>query len=73
MDLSGSDIEKAKSNFNEIAEENKSLKFQMEECNKDLKKLQSQLKDNEDLSGQLKELQGKYKEDTENLTENCMQ
>lgn len=69
MDLNGSDIEKAKSNFNEITEENKSLKSQMEERNKDLKKLQSQLKDNEDLSGQLKELQGKYKEDTNNLTE----
>ena len=44
------------------------MKSQIDERNKDLKKLQSQVKDNEDLSGQFKDLQSKYKEDTENLT-----
>ena len=69
MSLNGADIEKAKSNADQVAEENKALKEQMASRDKDLKKLQDQVKDNEDLSNQFKDLQKKYKTDTQALNE----
>lgn len=69
MDINGVDIEKAKSNVDQLTEENKSLKEQMASRDKDLKKLQDQVKDNEDLSNQFKDLQKKYKTDTQALNE----
>lgn len=69
MDINGIDIEKAKSNVDQLTEENKSLKEQMASRDKDLKKLQDQVKDNEDLSNQFKDLQKKYKTDTQALNE----
>lgn len=69
MDINGVDIKKAKSNVDQLTEENKSLKEQMASRDKDLKKLQDQVKDNEDLSNQFKDLQKKYKTDTQALNE----
>lgn len=69
MDINDVDIEKAKSNVDQLTEENKSLKEQMASRDKDLKKLQDQVKDNEDLSNQFKDLQKKYKTDTQALNE----
>lgn len=69
MSLNGADIEKAKSNVDQVTEENKTLKEQMASRDKDLKKLQDQVKDNEDLSNQFKDLQKKYKTDTQALNE----
>ncbi|RVU73607.1 MULTISPECIES: phage scaffolding protein [Lactobacillus] len=67
MDLNGADIEKAKSNADQVIEENKTLKEQMASRDKDLKKLQDQAKGNEDLLNQFKDLQKKYKTDTQAL------
>src|SRR5699024_5151537 len=69
MDINGVDIEKAKSNVDQLTEENKSLKEQMASRDKDLKNLQSKVKDSEELSNQLNDLRDKYKNDTKALNE----
>lgn len=69
MNLNGADIEKAKSNANQLAEENKTLKDQMASRDKDLKNLKGQLKDQDDLTNQLSELQAKYQNDTKELNQ----
>ena len=69
MDINGVDIEKAKSNVDQLTEENKSLKEQMASRDKDLKNLQSKVKDSQELSNQLNDLRDKYKNDTKALNE----
>lgn len=76
MALHGADIEKTKSSLGDvdaIKQENESLKSQISDRDKDLKNLQKQLKDNDDLSTQLKEWQDKYNSDTQSLTEQLQQ
>lgn len=73
MDLNGEDIQNAKDKASasnaEILEENKALKSQMSERDKDLKKLRAQVKDNEDLTKQFNDLKSKYDKDTADLTQ----
>lgn len=68
MDLNGEDINKAKSGNAEMVKENESLKSQLAERDKDIKGLRKNAKDNDELSQQLQDLQSKYKQDHENLT-----
>ena len=49
------------------------MQSQITERDKDLKSLKKQAGDNEELSNQFKELQNKYKQDTENLTKELQQ
>lgn len=67
MDLNGADIEKAKSASAEALTENESLKSQIQKREKDLKKLKSQVKDNEGLTEQFNQLKSKYDKDTADL------
>ena len=70
MSQNGVDIENTKKSFGDIdsiKQENESYKTQIAERDKDIKKLSKQVKDNDDLSNQLSDLQGKYKTDTESL------
>lgn len=67
MSINGADIQKAKSDYEELTEKNKSLEEQISQRDKDLKDLQAQAKDNEDLSSKYKELQDKYKADKDNF------
>ena len=60
MDLNGADIEKAKGESSDLQAENEALKSQMSERDKDLKKLRSQVKDNEGLTKQFNDLKSKY-------------
>ncbi|GAA3626429.1 hypothetical protein GCM10022297_01190 [Lactobacillus hamsteri] len=69
MNLNGEDINKAKSNNAETVKENESLKAQLAERDKDITSLKKNAKDSEELSNQLADLQGKYKQAKENLTE----
>lgn len=69
MDLNGADIEKAKGESSDLQAENEALKSQMSERDKDLKKLRSQVKDNEDLTAQFNDLKKKYDKDTAGLTQ----
>lgn len=73
MDLNGEDIQNAKDKASasnaETLEENKALKSQIGERDKDLKKLRSQVKDNEDLTKQFNDLKSKYDKDTADLTQ----
>lgn len=72
MGWNGADIEATKSSFGDvdaIKQENESLKTQISDRDKDLKGLQKQLKDNDDVTGQLTDLQAKYDADTQKLTE----
>lgn len=69
MDLNGADIEKAKGGSSDLQAENEALKSQMSERDKDLKKLRSQVKDNEDLTKQFNDLKSKYDKDTADLTQ----
>lgn len=79
--LHGADIEELKaksdelinSKTEELKKANESLQSQIAERDKDLKSLKKQAGDNEELGNQLKELQGKYKHDTENLTKELQQ
>lgn len=79
--LHGADIEELKaksdelinSKTEELRKANESLQSQIAERDKDLKSLKKQAGDNEELGNQLKELQGKYKHDTENLTKELQQ
>ncbi|MGQ5708820.1 phage scaffolding protein [Lactobacillus sp. PSON] len=68
MDLNGKDINSVKEEVSTLTTANENFKSQIAERDKDLKNLRSQVKDNEDLSNQFKELQGKYKNDTTKLT-----
>lgn len=68
MSLHGADVESMKSKSEELSKTNESLQSQIAERDKDLKSLKKQAGDNEELSNQFKELQNKYKQDTENLT-----
>lgn len=79
--LHGADIEELKaksdelinSKTEELKKANESLQSQIAERDKDLKSLKKQAGDNEELGNQLKELQGKYKQDTENLSKELQQ
>ena len=79
--LHGADIEELKaksdelinSKTEELKKANESLQSQIAERDKDLKSLKKQAGDNEELGNQLKELQSKYKHDTENLTKELQQ
>ena len=73
MSLHGADVENSKSKIDELNKTNESLQSQIAERDKDLKSLKKQAGDNEELGNQLKELQGKYKHDTENLTKELQQ
>lgn len=68
MDLNGEDINKTKSNNAEMVKESESLKAQLAERDKDITTLKKNAKNSEELSKQLADLQGKYKQDKENLT-----
>jgi copper chaperone CopZ len=67
MKLNGQDVEKAKAENVATLEKVTSLEAQLAERDKDIKKLQKSTGDNEELSSQLKDLQAKYKADTEKL------
>ena len=79
--LHGADIEELKaksdelinSKTEELKKANESLQSQIAERDKDLKTLKKQAGDNEELTNQFKELQSKYKQDTENLTKELQQ
>ena len=79
--LHGADIEELKaksdelinSKTEELKKANESLQSQIAERDKDLKTLKKQAGDNEELSNQFKELQSKYKQDTENLSKELQQ
>ena len=79
--LHGADIEELKaksdelinSKTEELKKANESLQSQIAERDKDLKSLKKQAGDNEELTNQFKELQSKYKQDTENLTKELQQ
>ena len=73
MSLHGVDVEIAKSKMEELNKTNESLNSQIAERDKDLKILKKQAGDNEELTNQFKELQSKYKQDTENLTKELQQ
>ncbi|WP_223897235.1 phage scaffolding protein [Lactobacillus huangpiensis] len=73
MSLHGADVESAKSKMEELNKTNESLQSQIAERDKDLKSLKKQAGDNEELSNEFKELQNKYKQDTENLTKELQQ
>ena len=79
--LHGADIEELKaksdelinSKTEELKKANESLQSQIAERDKDLKTLKKQAGDNEELTNQFKELQSKYKQDTDNLTKELEQ
>ena len=79
--LHGADIEELKaksdelinSKTEELKKANESLQSQIAERDKDLKTLKKQAGDNEELTDQFKELQSKYKQDTENLSKELQQ
>ena len=73
MSLHGADVENSKSKIDELNKTNESLQSQIAERDKDLKSLKKQAGDNEELTNQFKELQSKYKQDTENLTKELQQ
>ncbi|WEV42962.1 phage scaffolding protein [Lactobacillus sp. ESL0684] len=73
MTMNGEDINAAKTKATELEETNKSLTEQITNRDKDLKKLQKQVKDNDGLSDQLKDLQAQYKQDTTKLNEQLSQ
>ena len=73
MSLHGADVESTKSKIDELNKTNESLQSQIAERDKDLKTLKKQAGDNEELTSQYKELQSKYKQDTENLTKELQQ
>ena len=73
MSLHGADVESTKSKIDELNKTNESLQSQIAERDKDLKTLKKQAGDNEELSNEFKELQSKYKQDTENLTKELQQ
>ena len=69
MALHGTDITKAKADVASKDETIVSLQGQLTERDKDLKQLQKSVKDNEDLSNQLKTWQDKYNTDTQALND----
>ncbi|MBH9985200.1 phage scaffolding protein [Lactobacillus sp. M0390] len=79
--LHGADIEELKaksdelinSKTEELKKANESLQSQIAERDKDLKSLKKQAGDNEELGNKFKELQDKYKHDTEDLTKELQQ
>ena len=76
MSANGVDIENTKKSFGDIdsiKQENESYKTQLAERDKDIKSLSRQVKDNDDLSGQLKNWQDKYKKDTTDLNNQLSQ
>ena len=73
MSLHGVDVESTKSKIDELNKTNESLQLQIAERDKDLKTLKKQAGDNEELSNEFKELQSKYKQDTENLSKELQQ
>ena len=73
MSLHGADVESMKSKSEELSKTNESLQSQIAERDKDLKSLKKQAGDNEELTNQFKDLQSKYKQDTENLSKELQQ
>lgn len=73
MDLNGKDIQKFKTENEQLTEENTAFKDQIKNRDKDLKELQDQVKDNDDLSKQVQEWQDKYKTDTKELNDQIAQ
>ena len=73
MSLHGADVESMKSKSEELSKTNESLQSQIAERDKDLKSLKKQAGDNEELNNQFKDLQSKYKQDTENLSKELQQ
>ena len=73
MSLHGADVENSKSKIDELNKTNESLQSQIAERDKDLKSLKKQAGDNEELTNQFKDLQSKYKQDTENLSKELQQ
>lgn len=73
MSLHGADVESTKSKIDGLNKTNESLQSQIAERDKDLKTLKKQAGDNEELTNQFKELQSKYKQDTENLSKELRQ
>lgn len=73
MGLHGADVEAMKAKTDELGKTNESLQNQIAERDKDLKTLKKQAGNNEELNNQLKELQSKYKQDTESLTKELQQ
>lgn len=73
MSLHGADVERMKSKSEELSKTNESLQSQIAERDKDLKSLKKQAGDNEELNNQFKDLQSKYKQDTENLSKELQQ
>lgn len=73
MSLHGVDVESTKSKIDELNKTNESLQSQIAERDKDLKSLKKQAGDNEELTNQFKDLQSKYKQDTENLSKELQQ
>ena len=73
MSLHGADVESMKSKSEELNKTNESLQSQIAERDKDLKTLKKRAGDNEELTNQFKELQSKYKQDTDNLTKELQQ
>ncbi|WEV39274.1 phage scaffolding protein [Lactobacillus sp. ESL0680] len=71
--MHGEDVNAIKAKSTELEETNKSLTEQIANRDKDLKKLQKQVKDNDDVSDQLKDLQAQYKQDTAKLNEQLSQ
>lgn len=69
MALHGAEITKANTNLTGKEETISSLQEQLASRDKDLKQLQKSVKDNDDLSGQLKEWQDKYSKDTQALND----
>lgn len=73
MGLHGADVEAMKAKTDELGKTNESLQSQIAVRDKDLKTLKKQAGNNEELNNQLKELQSKYKQDTESLTKELQQ
>ncbi|MCY9807465.1 phage scaffolding protein [Lentilactobacillus senioris] len=72
MSMNGADIENAKQSVGDvdaIKQENDTLRSQIADRDKDIKSLQKQTKDNDELTNQLQSLQDKYQQDTDQLNQ----
>lgn len=65
----GKTVNAEKAKVTEFQTQAETLEQQLKDRDKDLKELQKNAGDNEELKKQFEELQGKYKEDTKNLNE----
>ena len=69
MALKGELIKQENAKLDAVSAERDSLNEQMAQRDKDIKDLKKNVGDNEELSGKLSELQGKYDTDTKALSE----